>query len=93
MERIKKGLSKIKEQQAKLRKEVKERTIGYIMGAFSLVAGLAWNEAIKSIIDQLFPFSKNSIVIKFVYAILVTAIVVVVTIYLVNLIEKKEGNA
>lgn len=90
MERIKRGFSKIKEGQARLRKEVKERTVGYVLAAFSFVAGLAWNEAIKSFIDQFFPFSKDGILIKFAYAVMVTIIIVAVTIYLVKLIEKKE---
>ena len=89
MEKIKKGLGKIKEGREKLGKEVKERTIGYILSALGLVAGLSWNEAIKSLIDGVFPES-NSIVIKFVYAIVVTVFIVFVTIYLVKFIDKKE---
>lgn len=76
--------NKIKEGQARLRKEAIEKTVGYILAAFGLVAGLAWNEAIKALIDNFFPLDKNGIVIKFVYAILVTVIVVVVTIIFVR---------
>ena len=83
-------LKKLKEGQVKLRKEIRERTVGYILAAFSLVAGLAWNEAIKSFIDQFYPRSGNSILIKFIYAVAVTVIIVIVTVYLVRLIEKKE---
>ena len=90
MERIKSGLRKIREEQAKVRKEIKERTIGYVLAAFGLVAGLAWNEAIKSLIDQLFPFNKESVSIKFIYAVIITIIIVVITVYLVKLMEKKE---
>lgn len=88
METIKSKLQKIKEKQAKLRKDVLEKTVGYILTAFGLVAGLAWNEAIKALIDNLFPLDKNGIVIKFVYALLVTLIVVAVTILFV----KKESG-
>jgi len=90
MEQIKNAYQKIKEEQAKLRKEVKEKTIGYILAAMGLVAGLAWNEAIKSVIDQFFPSNGNSILIKFVYAIAVTIFIVIITVYLLKLIEKKE---
>lgn len=83
-------LKKIKEEQLNLRREIKEKTIGYILGAFSLVAGLAWNEAVKSFIDQFFPFSGNSVLIKFIYAIIVTIIIVVITVYLLKLTEKKQ---
>ena len=81
---------KIKEEQAKIRKEAIEKTIGYILTAFGLVAGLAWNEAIKALIDTFFPLDKNGIVIKFVYAILVTGAVVAVTMIFVKK-ENKEA--
>ena len=73
-----------------LRKEIKERTVGYILAAFGFVAGLAWNEAMKSAIDQFFPHSGNSVLIKFVYAIVVTIVIVIITFYLLKLTGKKE---
>lgn len=89
MGRIKNSLSRIREQRERIGKEIKEKTIGYILTALGLVAGLSWNEAIKSLIDGVFPKS-NSIFIKFFYAIVVTVFIVLVTIYLVKFIEKKE---
>lgn len=83
-------LKRIKEEQKKLRTEIKEKTIGYMLAAFGLVAGLAWNEAIKALINVFFPTPGNDVIIKFVYAIVVTIIIVIVTVYLVKLIEKKE---
>jgi len=77
-------------EQVSLKKELKERTIGYILAALGLVAGLAWNEAIKSLIDQFFPKSGNSVFIKFIYAFAVTLIVVLVTVYLIKLTGRKE---
>lgn len=90
MEKIKKEISKIKESEIEIGREVKEKTVGYILAALGLVAGLAWNEAIKSIIDQFFPSSGNSILIKFMYAVLVTLLVVVVSIYLIKFTNKKK---
>ena len=83
-------LKKVKEEQS-LRKEIKERTVGYILAAFGLVAGLAWNEAIKGLIDQFFP-NSGSVAIKFIYAVIVTIIIVLVSVYLVRLTGKKEKN-
>ena len=42
---IEPNLQKIKQEGAELKKEVREKTLGYILTAFGLVAGLAWNEA------------------------------------------------
>lgn len=60
-----------------LKQEVRSRTIGYILAGFGFVAGLAWNEAIKGLIDQLFPLGQGSLIAKFIYALFVTLIVVV----------------
>jgi C4-dicarboxylate transporter len=84
MDTIKSKLQRMKENQEKLRKDVLEKTIGYILTAFGFVAGLAWNDAIKALIDDLFPLDKNGIVVKFVYAVLVTLMVVMVTILFVK---------
>jgi polyferredoxin len=83
-DKIKNSFKKIKEEQDRIRKEAIEKTIGYILAAFGLVAGLAWNEAIKALIDTFFPLDKNGIIIKFVYAILVTGVVVAVTMIFVK---------
>lgn len=85
-------MEKVKKNSLKLRKEIQEKTVGYVLAALGLVAGLAWNEAIKSFIDQFFPFSKDGILIKFIYAVIVTVIIVMVTVYLVRLTEKKEQS-
>jgi len=66
----------------KVKQEVRKQTLGYVVAAFGLVAGLAWNEAIKGIIDYFFPLSQNGVWIKIIYAIIITLIVVIVTMIL-----------
>jgi len=61
-----------------LSKQVKEKTTGYILAAFGLVAGLAWNDAIKSTIDRFFPLDQGNVIIKFAYALGITVTVVIV---------------
>ncbi|OGF77776.1 hypothetical protein A3I27_02095 [Candidatus Giovannonibacteria bacterium RIFCSPLOWO2_02_FULL_43_11b] len=70
--------------------EIREKTFGYILAALGLVAGLAWNEAIKSLIEYFYPASKNGLSAKFIYAFLITIIVVLISTYLVRLSSKKE---
>lgn len=74
----------------KLKQEVTRKTIGYITAAFGLVAGLAWNDAIKSLIELLFPDSENTIIIKLAYALVLTIILVVITIQLSKLMSKED---
>lgn len=87
LDKIKKinPLKEIKE----TKREFTEKTITLILGGFGLVAALAWNEAIKSLFETLFEKS-NELIGKFIYAIIVTAIVVFVSIRLKKISEKKE---
>lgn len=73
-----------------LNKEMRSRTFGYISGALGLVAGLAWNDAIANMIETLFPLSKDTIAVKFLYAIIVTIAVVILVKYLEKIINRPE---
>ena len=75
-----------------LKKELKSQSIGYLLAAFGLVAGLAWNDAIKSSIEYVFPIDKNGLLPKFIYAAAVTVVVVVVTYYVSKLLSSKEES-
>ena len=76
-----------------IRSKLKEQTAGYMTAALGLVAGLAWNDAIKSLIEVFFPFAKSGLFAKFTYAVVITIVVVFVGQYLLkgsNTEEKKE---
>ena len=68
------------------------KSIGYIGAALGLVAGLAWNDAVTTLINKLFPLSKDTVVMKFVYAIVVTIAVIILVSYLDKLANKKENK-
>lgn len=55
--------------------------------AFGLIAALAWNEAIKAVILELFP-KQNGITGLLIYAILITIIAVIATIIIGRAIAK-----
>ena len=77
-----------KDEKEIIRKEIRERTSGYLVGALGLVAGLAWNDAIKALIDEFFPLTRNSLFAKFSYAILITIVVVVLSNYVVKILRR-----
>ncbi|MBL7150059.1 MAG: hypothetical protein ISS84_00285 [Candidatus Pacebacteria bacterium] len=73
----------------KTEREFREKTITLILGGFGLVAALAWNEAIKSLFETFFK-KNNELIGKFLYAMIVTVIIVVVSMRLKKIAEKKE---
>jgi len=95
MQQIKEKIEIIKDKGVELEKEIRERTLGYILTSFGLVAGLAWNEAIKAFIEKFFSDPGNGLKAKFLYAIIMTLFVVVISFYLTRLfkIDKKKKEA
>lgn len=82
--------TKVKEEGKALQREVREQTLGFITGGLGLVAGLAWNDAIKVLIEYLFPLDKNGLLAKFIYAIVITLAVVFLSVYLIRWLKKEE---
>ncbi|MDP2685369.1 MAG: DUF5654 family protein [bacterium] len=56
---------------------------------FGLVAALAWNEAIKALFKEMFG-TTSGIIGLFIYAIIITFVVVLITKKLGKLVEKVE---
>lgn len=77
---------------SEIRHEVRERTLGYVIGAFGLVAGLAWNDAIKALIEYLFPLQETTLSAKIIYAVVITLVVVISSIYLNRLFKKDDDT-
>ncbi|MDP2705417.1 MAG: DUF5654 family protein [Patescibacteria group bacterium] len=71
----------LQEEKTRIQKEITNRTMGYILGGLGLVVGLAWNDAIKVLIEYIFPLSRNTLLAKFLYAALLTLFVVILTTY------------
>jgi len=84
-------IQKIKSEGVQLRQEVRQKTMDLILAAFGFVAGLAWNEAIKALIEEVFPAHNNSVWAKLTYALLVTILVVLVSVYFVRSTTKDSG--
>ena len=75
-----------------MRVEVIEKIAALITTAFGLVAALAWNEAIQTIFQAIFG-TASSIPAMIVYAVVVTIIAVIVTIWIARAAKrsKEEG--
>ena len=68
-----------------------EQLTTFITAAFSFVAALAWNSAITSLINHYIKPGNNTLSL-FIYAILVTFIAVIVTIYLSKISKKFSSD-
>lgn len=61
-----------------VKKAAIERMITLALAGLGLVAALAWNEAIGALFNLIFK-ERGSILAKFVYAIIITVVVVIVS--------------
>jgi len=93
MENYSDHFTKIKNHGSRISREIKEKTLGFVVTAFGLVAGLAWNEAIQSLIKSIFVIDKNTIWAKFIYAIVMTLILVLMTIFLARIFGKEDKQS
>jgi len=71
------------------KKAAKEKMITLILAGFGLVAALAWNDAIQSLFKTIFPQTQE-LIGKFVYAVLVTFIVVIMSLQLQKISKKVD---
>jgi hypothetical protein len=69
--------------------EVMDKLVELVTAAFGLVAALAWNTAIQELFTIIFP-ERGDLIAKFLYAIVITVIVVLVTIRLGRLAEQAK---
>jgi len=75
-----------------MKKEVIEKLVALIIAAFGLIAALAWNGAIQSIFKNVFGES-DSLGAMIIYAVIVTIIAVVVTIWMSKFIKGEDNGA
>ena len=73
-----------------LKFEVLDKIAALVAAAFGLVAALAWNEAIKAIFKQVFGTSDN-LAAMITYAILVTIVAVMLTIFVARAASKAKS--
>ena len=78
----KKIIKKTKKEILSLQVEIINTVKNLTVTSFGLVAALAWNEAIKKAFEIFFPDKSNSLKAMFLYAILVTLVIVLATYYL-----------
>jgi membrane protein implicated in regulation of membrane protease activity len=71
--------------------EVLDKIGALMTAAFGLVAALAWNGAIQEIFTQVFG-TASTIVAQLTYAIVVTIIAVILTIWIARAVSHAKGE-
>ena len=90
---VKEKLNKSKEEIRKYQLALVKQMLTLATSAFGLVAALAWNELIKTLIDEYIKpaiGSNSKLVSLGIYALIVTALAVFITLQLSKLVEKLE---
>ena len=72
----------------KTQKVVQEKMLTLILAGFGLVTALAWNDAIQTMFKIFFPKSEG-VIGKFIYAVMVTILVVIISLQLKKLQDEK----
>jgi len=74
-----------------LKKEILEKLTTLATAGFGLVAALAWNDAIQTFFKQIFG-DQSGLWAKFVYAVIITILVVIVTTQLGRIASKLNNK-
>ena len=85
-------VEKIKSGSREIRRVVRDRIFTSASAALGFIIGLAWNDAISSLIKYIFPSERNSLWAKFIYAMIITAVIASAIYYAERLLrtEKKQ---
>ena len=78
------------EKPSSIKFEVLDKIATLIAAAFGLVAALAWNDAIKTLFKEVLGTSDD-LAARFTYAILVTVIAVILTIFIARAASKAKS--
>ena len=79
----------MKEKSSEIKKEFLKTMIQLATAGFGLAAALAWNATIQSVIKQIVPENGNDIFSQLIYALIVTAIAVLVTYSLGKMLQEE----
>jgi len=93
MKEINLKIDKIREKGEEVSDKFREQTAGYITTALGIVAGLAWNDAIKSLIEFIFPLSKDTLMARFIYAALITVVVILISRSLLTVLGRRSSDS
>ncbi len=82
-----------KQQKQKIHIEILERVVTLVTTSLGLVAALAWNDAVKNLFTKIFPRPEGNILAQFLYAMVISLIVIIVMLYLGRVLKITKEEA
>lgn len=79
---------KLEEEKQKIETAFKNQLGTILIAAFAFVVGLSWREVINSIMEYLLPISKDTVLAKFVYAVVLTFFLTLIYVYVTRFLNK-----
>lgn len=73
------------------KRAIKEKMLTLVVAAFTLVAALAWNDAVQSLV-KVISRGNEGLMGKFIYAVMVTAIAAIISLQFSRLSKKERKN-
>jgi|688.fasta_scaffold1796506_1 hypothetical protein len=61
---------------------IKNGLLYYLLTSFAFIVALSWSSAISTLFDNYFPDKNKSIFSRFLYAIILTFVLILISIYL-----------
>ena len=69
---------------------MRKRTLKYVLVALGLVAVLAWGDAIRSLVEYIFPLTQGGVKTKLAYVVAITSVGFALNYYLARIEMIKE---
>lgn len=76
----------------KIPKAVIEKMMTLLLSGLGLVAALAWNDAIQALFQKFFDPAGAGISAKFVYAVIITALITIISIRLSQYLSDDKSS-
>ncbi len=71
-------------------KAIKVKMVAFIGAGMAFVIGLAWNDAISSLIGYFYPDKGNGVMAKLVYAVILTVVVGLALYFVERSLEEEK---
>lgn len=80
------------EEPKKFSKEAASQMVTLLLGGFAFVAALAWNDAVQSLFSTFFDPKNSGVLVKFIYAGLITLVITLISFRLSRYLRKDDSR-